>query len=339
MSERVLPNVIPHPPHDHRQVEASELLALKLYDHLMGRPFWTIVDYVSAPNFLKSTSKWSEQHLIAFRCLLLEHLPVSRIVPISELVGDDDPSMKLVDEHLLATERDVRSGDAERRLGPASSFYQQLQAVIRRPPSPPEPIAIPRVYRPTTLSTGFAAIPESHGSTTSDESYEPSPPTRQPASPLRHSGEGSDTRPRNSMESIRSQDSTTEDKLEELANQAAATLLGLLCTFQELGFPDDTKRLRFRCLRLLVILTYPAVSHLFRPLLFMGKLFQVTTMVATFSSDVVAVDYMNGWFRILILGLLWKYFPIILLRYFKLIMCTSVSGRNTLAKSLFKPKN
>lgn len=47
-----------------RQVQASELLALKLYEHLMGRPFWTIVDYASAPNFLKSTSKWSEQQVL-----------------------------------------------------------------------------------------------------------------------------------------------------------------------------------------------------------------------------------------------------------------------------------
>ena len=38
--------------------------------------------------------------------------------------------MKFVDEHFLATERDVRSGDAERGLGSASSFYEQLQVLI-----------------------------------------------------------------------------------------------------------------------------------------------------------------------------------------------------------------
>jgi hypothetical protein len=44
--------------------------------------------------------------LTAFRCLLLDELPVSRIV----LVGDDDPSMKfVVDEYLLAYEQDVSS--------------------------------------------------------------------------------------------------------------------------------------------------------------------------------------------------------------------------------------
>jgi len=257
MSQRVLPNVIPHPPNDHRQVQASELLALKVYDHTMCQPFSTILDYsrANAANFLKSTSKWNEQHLTAFRCLLLEDLPVSRIVPISELVSDDDPSMKLVIEHLSASERDIRSGVAEEYFSPASLFYQQLKAVIRRPPSPPEPILIPRTYRPNTFSTVFPPIPESHKSETSDESYQPSPPIRQPASPLRHGGEGSDTHPRGSMESIRSQDSTQEDKLEELANQAVASLLGLVCMFQRSAFPDDAKRLCFRCLHLLVILT------------------------------------------------------------------------------------
>ena len=41
MSEKALPNVIPYPADDHRLVQASELLALKLYDHLTGRLFWT----------------------------------------------------------------------------------------------------------------------------------------------------------------------------------------------------------------------------------------------------------------------------------------------------------
>src|SRR5579871_3467062 len=112
-AQRMQPNVIPHPPNDHRYVQPSELLALKLYDQLMGRLSWTIIDYAGTPNFLKSTSHWNEQHLIAFRCLLLEDLPVSRIVPISELISDDDTRMKLVDTHLLASERDVRTGEAE----------------------------------------------------------------------------------------------------------------------------------------------------------------------------------------------------------------------------------
>lgn len=257
MSQRVLPNVIPHPPNDHRHVQASELLALKAYDQTMCQPYSTIYDYswANAANFLKSTSKWNEQHLTAFRCLLLEDLPVSRIIPISELVSDDDPSMKLVVEHLSASERDVRSGNAEKCFGPASLFYQQLKAVIRRPPSPPDPILIPRTYRPSAFSTVFAPIPESHKSETSDESYQPSPSIRQPTSPLRHGGKVSDTRPRGSMETIRSQDSTQEDKLEELANQAVANLLGLVCMFQSSAFPDDAKRLCFRCFHLLVILT------------------------------------------------------------------------------------
>jgi hypothetical protein len=296
MSQRVLPNVIPHPPNDHRHVEVSELLTLKFYDQTMCQPFSAILDYswANAANFLKSTSKWNEQHLTAFRCLLLEDLPVSRIVPMSELVGDNNPSMKFVIEHLSASERDIRSGAAEKYFGPASIFYQQLNAVIRRPPSPPPPISIPRTHRPSTLSTVFPPIPESHESETSDESYQPSPPVHQIASPRGHSAEGSDMHTRSSMESIRSQDSTTEDKLEELANQAAASLLGLLCLFQCAAFPDDAKRLSFRYLHLLIILTYPAASHLCPPSLFMGLFFQVTMTVASLLSDVVAVDHKSG---------------------------------------------
>jgi hypothetical protein len=254
MSQRVLPNVIPHATNDHRQIQVSELLALKAYDHTMCQPFSAIYDYsrANAANFLRSTSKWNEQHLTAFRCLLLNDLPVSRIVPMSELVGDDDPSMKAVVEYLSASEQDIRSGAAEEQFSPASIFYQQLKAVIRRPPSPPEPIAIPRTFRPRTISgTAFPSISESHKSETSDESYQ-SPPVRQLASPHRRGAEGSDTHPRSSMESVHSQDSTTEDKLEDLANQAAASLLGLLCMFQRSAFPDDVKRLCFRCLHLSV---------------------------------------------------------------------------------------
>lgn len=296
MSQRVLPNVNPRPPNDHRHVKASELLALKVYDQTMCQSFSTILDYswTNAANFLKSTSKWNEQHLTAFRCLLLEDLPVSRIVPISELLGDDDPCMKFVVEHLSASECDIRSGAAEKLFGPASIFYQQLNAVIRRPPSPPPPISIPRTYRPSTLSTVFASIPESHKSETSDESHQPSPPANQIASSRGHSSEGSDMHTRGSMESIRNQDSITEDKLEELANQAAASLLGLLCLFQSSAFPDDAKRLSFRQLYLPIILTYLVASHLFPPSLFMELFFQVTMMVASLLSVVVAADHLSG---------------------------------------------
>ena len=191
MAESVLPNVIPHPLNDHRRVEVSELLSLKFYNNFMFKPFSDIIDYATMPNFLKSTSKWTDAHLIAFRCLRLEDLPVSRIVPVSEIPYDNDHRMKLVIQHLSASEDDVRSGNAELAFGPATTFYTQLQVVLRRPHTPPEPIPIPRTIRPSTLATVFPTIPESQGST-SDESYQASPPTTlRPLPPPVRGGEGS----------------------------------------------------------------------------------------------------------------------------------------------------
>ena len=159
------PNIIPHPPNDHRYIEASELLSLKFYNNYMFKPFSDIIDYVMLPNFLKSTSKWTEAHLTAFRCLRLENLPASRIVPVSEIPDDNDPRMKLVIEHLLASEDDIRSGNAELGFGPATTFYTQFQVVLRRLKSGSEPILIPPTFGSPTFSAVFPPIVESQGST------------------------------------------------------------------------------------------------------------------------------------------------------------------------------
>jgi hypothetical protein len=148
----------------------------------------------------------------------------------------------LFDEHLNATEADIRSGRAAFKLGPATTFYAQLQVVLRRPPTPPSPIPIPRSIRPTTRTFVFPPIPESHDPSSSDSSYQPSPPmTRNPPD--------TNARPRSSTDSVRSDislSSTDEDKLEIVANQAAITLLGLLCTFQNMIEPNLQRRLTLR---------------------------------------------------------------------------------------------
>ena len=145
-----------------------------------------------------------------------------------------------------------------------------------------------------TFSIMFVTISKFQESTISNEFYQSSSSMRQFASLLRYNDEWDDTRPLNNMKSIRSQVSTIKNKLEELANQAIAILLKFLCIFQKLTFSDDTTRLRFRCLHVFIILTYPVMNHLCRSLLFMRKLFRVTTMIASFSSDIVIVDHMNG---------------------------------------------
>ena len=133
-------------------------------------------------------------------------MPASRIVPSSEIPDDNDPRMKLVIQHFLASEHDIRSGTAELTFGPATRFYTQLQVVLRRPRSPPDPVSIPRSFQPSGLSTVFPPIPESQEST-SDDSYRPSPPkqVRAPMRDMEESMHGT----RGSMESLRSAETSS----------------------------------------------------------------------------------------------------------------------------------
>jgi hypothetical protein len=99
------PIVVPHATDDYRWVDVSELTSLKSYDNIMGAtPNSSIKDFAWAyPNqFLKSTSKWNEHHLIAFKYLLLENLPESRIVLSTYLPNDDDELMRLVHQYFVS---------------------------------------------------------------------------------------------------------------------------------------------------------------------------------------------------------------------------------------------
>ena len=250
MSVTTLPTVIPHSSDDHRYVAASELTSLTLYNTIMcPKGPATIQEFaMNYPHhFLKSTSRWTENLLIVFRSFLLEQLPTSRVIPLSELPGDDDPSMRLVQEHLSATDAEVRSGSVIRKLGPATSFYRDLQVVLRRPPTPPSPIPIPRTFRTSTLNTVFPPIPESQNSSTSDSSFQSSPQsTRNLVPPTGQTPVEPGSRSWTSMESVRSDislSSTDENKLETVANQAAVTLLGLLCTFEDTTHSNSQRRL------------------------------------------------------------------------------------------------
>jgi hypothetical protein len=264
-------------------VTPQELKNIPAYNIIMNKPNTTIMDYAmdKPEHFIKSTSRWTELHIVAFRCLFLENLPISRILPQADIPDDNDPTMKLIIQHLSDSEDDIRSGRSAISLGPATGFYTQLQVVLRRPGTPPSPVPIPRTIRPTSLTTVFPTIPESL--TSSDSSYKPSPKlsqlaVHQPDVPMRpgssmditdnplrpHSSMDisdnsqqrasidSNDRPRISIETNRSVLSSSsgssfdEDKLEVVANQAVASLLGLLCTFEQAAHPNNAKRLIFR---------------------------------------------------------------------------------------------
>jgi len=164
----------------------------------MNRPNTTIMDYVMmSKKILKSTSSLSELHIIAFRCLILENLPISRILPPSDLPRDDDETMMLVIKYLSDSEDNVRSGSSIASLGSATVFYQQLQVVLRQSGTPPDTISIPRSLRQSSLFSVFPSVPESDTTTSTDSSFEPSQEHR-PSFP---------DRPRSSMDITDSQTS------------------------------------------------------------------------------------------------------------------------------------
>jgi hypothetical protein len=103
------PRVIAHVPQDHRHVTPQELKNLPGYNVIMNKPNTTIMDYAmdKPEHFLKSTSRWTELHILAFRCLFLNNLPISRILPQADLPDDNDPTMKLIIKHLSDSEDDI----------------------------------------------------------------------------------------------------------------------------------------------------------------------------------------------------------------------------------------
>jgi hypothetical protein len=144
------PRVIAHVPQDHRHVTPQELKNIPAYNVIMDKLNTTIMDYAmdQPDRFIKSTSRWTELHIVAFRCLFLENLPISRILPQADLPDDSDPTMKLIIQHLSDSEDEIRSGRSAISLGPATTFYIQLQVVLRsrRPGTPPSPITYNSSY-------------------------------------------------------------------------------------------------------------------------------------------------------------------------------------------------
>ena len=249
-----VPRVVSRSPKDHRHVEPNELKKIPVYNVIINRQHSTIMDYTMTKqkDFLKSTSGWMELHLVAVRYLLLKKLPIRRILTERDLPEDDDPTMQLVIKHLLDTEEDIRSGQSLLSLGPATSFYQQLQVVLRCSATPPSPIPVPHTLQSGSSTTVFPTIPDSM--TTSDSSYEPSPESPHGLeSPQRPQGSMDiSERSCKSTESARSGQSSSsgasfdKDKLELVANQAVISFLDLLCSLEQVVHPNSTKRLNFR---------------------------------------------------------------------------------------------
>src|ERR1700737_2868519 len=98
--------VIAHIPQDHRHVTPQELKYIPAYHVIMNKGNTTIMDYAmdKPERFIKSTSRWTELHIVPFRCFFLDNLPISRILPQADLPDNSDPTMKLIIQHLSDSE-------------------------------------------------------------------------------------------------------------------------------------------------------------------------------------------------------------------------------------------
>jgi hypothetical protein len=100
------PNLIPHDRGDHPYVSV-EVSSHVWFERCTSNTCpSSIANFVTrdGPNFLKPTSKWTEQHLFAFKCLFFDKLPIDRVLPLAYIPKDDDVTMGWVKKELSATE-------------------------------------------------------------------------------------------------------------------------------------------------------------------------------------------------------------------------------------------
>ena len=96
------------------------------------------------PDFLESTSTWSQNHIIAFRMLDFNDLPISYLYPHSYHPPTDDPVIVEAAKLFKLSKDDIQHGNVNRFVtGPAFSFYRTLQDCLRSSQATPSPPQIP----------------------------------------------------------------------------------------------------------------------------------------------------------------------------------------------------
>ena len=222
------PFIIDHTPDDHRFVSLSEITNHEWYPIGSSSAYpSTIRDYVrrDGQHFLKSTSKWNEPHLNAFKALCLYDLLPSRIIPSTVFPNNTDQVLDFITSRMSATENEIRQGAYS--LGIATNFYSQLKVVLRRPRTPTSPIPIPVRLRQSNV-VQLSHSPASTGRMSTDSSYRPS-------SIHETQGTGSGIH-----------ESSEEDKAVSATNQMAVTFLDLLCQIEQKLNPHPSQRIAFR---------------------------------------------------------------------------------------------
>ena len=144
------------------------------------------------PDFLESTSTWSQNHILALRMLDFNDLPISFLYPVSYHPPTDDPVIVEAAKLFKLSKDDVQHGNVNRFVaGPAFSFYRTLQDCLRSSqatPSPPQNPARPQRQPQIKVLHHQHTMSES-----SDSSYVPSMMSHEPPTTVAANEDKSET--------------------------------------------------------------------------------------------------------------------------------------------------
>ena len=125
------------------------------------------------PDFLESTSTWNQRHIIAFRMLDFNDLPLHCLYPQTFYPAADDPVIVKVNQLFILSQDDIRKGNFDMaQVGAAFSFYQALQDCLRTQQKTPSPPQIPT--RPQRASQPQLPFHQYNLSASSGSSFLPS---------------------------------------------------------------------------------------------------------------------------------------------------------------------
>ena len=174
------------------------------------------------PEFLESTSTWNQRHIIAFRMLDFNDLPISNMYPALFHPVETDPVIATVKSLFCLSRDDVRKGNFDIvSIGATFSFYKSLQDCLRtqqKTPSPNQPTTLPP-SRPRPVFT-------THHYTMSDTSS---------SSFLPSSSSGSNKPPVN----------PTSDKTEMVSNMLIIQFLHILTALETAQYPSHNILFRY----------------------------------------------------------------------------------------------
>jgi hypothetical protein len=137
------------------------------------------------PDFLESTSTWNQRHIISFRMLDFNDIPIFNIYPILFHPSETDPVIKAISKLFILTRDDVRKGNFDiTATGATFSFYKTLQDCLRKQQKTPSPNkATTHLARPhPTVATHHYTMSDSSSSSFLPSTNSGSVPATNPTS-------------------------------------------------------------------------------------------------------------------------------------------------------------